>query len=482
MTSSEQPTEAPSLSIFRDRSFWGLTISQLLGAFNDNLFKQLVLLLCLEKATAAAFASSNSVSDRYQPVAMAVFAIPWILFSGLSGFLADKFSKCRIVVFCKTLEIVVMGCGLVAFLSGQLWALFVVLFLMSVQSTIFGPAKFGILPERFRAEDLPRINGIFQMTTFLAIILGFSSAGILKDLMPGQQGLALVSVVSIALAIVGTGAACLVRPTPVAKPDLKLSWRAVGIDGENWRLIQENRFLLGVLLVSSLFWFTGGVVQPAVNSLGTIDLGLSNARTSILQACMGMGIAFGCLLSGRLSRRRIRFGLVRAGTWGMAIGLPALTVVSYLQPNLQGVAEQAATVGAEASGNLLFDATGTEWFARVCLIWLGASAGFFVVPLQVVLQSVPPESQKGRMIGTMNLINWCGILLSAVFYGLFEVLRSQLNSRAGFDLHSATVFSALAVIAGLVAIFYRPDDIDLSSPANDSVRQDRSAGRPQLAE
>jgi MFS family permease len=465
MASSEPATPEGFGRIFRDRSFWGLTITQLLGAFNDNLFKQLVLLLCVEKAAEIALATGDEVSDSYQPIAMAVFAIPWILFSGVSGYLADKISKRRIVVLCKSMEIVVMGCGLLAFLSGHLWALFVVLFLMSLQSTVFGPAKFGILPEQFRAEDLPRINGIFQMTTFLAIILGFASAGILKDLLPGQQGLALVSVVAIVIAIVGTGVACMVRPTPIAQPDLKLSWRAVGIDGENWSLIQSNRFLLGVLLVSSMFWFTGGVVQPAVNNLGKIDLGLSNARTGILQACMGIGIAFGCVLSGRLSKNRIRFGLVRAGTWGMTIGLPALTVVSYLQPGV--AADAAAAIGAAAaeSDHLIFDATTAEWLARCCLVWLGASAGCFVVPLQVALQSVPPEAQKGRMIGTMNLVNWCGILLSAAFYGVFELARSQLNARGGFDLHSATVFCALAVIAGLVAVFYRPADIDLSDHA-----------------
>lgn len=463
MASSEPVTPEGFGRIFRDRSFWGLTITQLLGAFNDNLFKQLVLLLCVEKATEIALATGEEVSDGLQPIAMAVFAIPWILFSGVSGYLADRISKRRIVVLCKSMEIVVMSCGLLAFLSGHLWALFIVLFLMSVQSTVFGPAKFGILPEQFRSEDLPRINGVFQMTTFVAIILGFAAAGILKDLRPGQEGLALVSIVSIVIAIVGTGAACIVRPTPIAQPDLKLTWRAAGIDGENWSLIQSNRFLLGVLLVSSLFWFTGGVVQPAVNNLGKIDLGLSNARTGILQACMGIGIAFGCVLSGRLSKNRIRFGLVRAGTWGMTLGLPTLTVVSYFQPGLAADVALLVSMGAGgASGHLIFDATTAEWLTRCCLIWLGASAGCFIVPLQVALQSVPPEAQKGRMIGTMNLVNWCGILLAAAFYGVFEISRSKLNSQAGFDLNSATVFCALAVIAGLVAVFYRPADIDLS--------------------
>lgn len=463
MSSADQSVSRTSTSFFRDRSFWGLTISQLLGAFNDNMFKQLVLLLCLEKAREVAAATGNSVSDWYQPIAMAVFATPWILFSGVSGYLADRISKRRIVVLCKSLEIVVMGCGLLAFLSGQLWVLFIVLFLMSTQSTVFGPAKFGILPEQFRSEDLPRINGIFQMTTFLAIILGFASAGILKEALPGQKGLALVSVISIGIAVVGTAAAFLVRPTPVAEPDLKLTWQAAGIDGDNWRLLQSNRFLLGVLLVSSLFWFVGGVVQASVNSMGEYDLHLTSDRIGILQACMGIGIAFGCVTSGRLSQKRVRFGVVRAGMFGMVVGFPALTAIAYFHPGVPAVATDAATAVAD-SGHLIYDASTAEWLARGCLIWLGGCAGFFAVPLQVALQSVPPESQKGRMIGTMNLVNWIGILLSAAFYFLFEFVRMKLNER-GLELNFATVFSALAVIAAVVVVIYRPDDIDLSEPA-----------------
>lgn len=460
MISSEQPETSGRKSFYRDRSFWGLTISQLLGAFNDNLFKQLVLLLCLEEAAEIASESGGEVLDRFQPIAMAVFAIPWILFSGLSGFFADRISKRRVVLHCKSMEILVMSCGLLAFLSGQLWTLFVVLFLMSAQSTVFGPAKFGILPEQFRHEDLPRINGIFQMTTFLAIIFGAASAGILKVLLPGQEGLALVSVVSIGIAIVGTAAASIVRPTPVAQPGLKLSWRAVGIDRENWQLLQNNRFLLGVLLVSSLFWFVAGVVQPSVNSLGKYDLKLSSDRIGILQACMGIGIAFGCVMSGRLSRKRVRFSLVRGGICGMVVGFPVLTAISYLGP----AGDVGGTLDATVkSGNLILEAAAAEWMARGCLIWLGGCAGFFAVPLQVVLQSVPPESQKGRMIGTMNLVNWIGILASAAFYWMIELVRSRLNGIEGVTLNSATIFSTLAVIAAVVAVIYRPDDIDLAA-------------------
>ena len=147
----------------------------------------------------------------------------------------------------------------------------------------------------------------------------------------------------------------------------------------------------------------------------------------------------------------------------MVVGFPDMTAIAYFHTGVPALATDA-TIAAADSGHLIFDASTAEWLARGCLIWLGACAGFFAVPLQVALQSVPPESQKGRMIGTMNLVNWIGILLSAAFYFLFEFVRMKLNER-GLELNFATVFSALAVIAAVVVVIYRPDDIDLSEPA-----------------
>ena len=149
--------------------------------------------------------------------------------------------------------------------------------------------------------------------------------------------------------------------------------------------------------------------------------------------------------------------------FGMVVGFPALTAIAYFHAVTPALATET-TIVATDSGHLLFDAATGEWLARGCLIWLGACAGFFAVPLQVALQSVPPQSQKGRMIGTMNLVNWIGILLSAVFYAIFELVRRKLNEQ-GLELNFATVFLALAVIAAIVVMIYKPDDIDLSEPA-----------------
>ncbi len=148
--------------LYRDASFWGMTITQFLGAFNDNLFKQLMLLLALKV----------SLADR-QPLAMLVFSAPFLLFSGFAGFLSDRYSKRWIIVLSKIAEIAAMLLGMVGFFFYDkvgFTGLLVVLFLMGTQSAFFGPGKYGILPEMLRTSDLPRANGIILMTTFLAII------------------------------------------------------------------------------------------------------------------------------------------------------------------------------------------------------------------------------------------------------------------------------------------------------------------------
>ena len=224
MTATEnQPT------LYRDPSFWGMTVTQFLGAFNDNLFKQLMLLLSLKVAT----------EDR-QPIAMAIFAAPFLLLSGIAGFLSERHSKRTIIVLCKVAEIVVMLLGMAAFLRFEIWGfpgLLCVLLLMGTQSAFFGPSKYGILPEILRERDLPRANGLILMTTFLAIIFGTAAAGFLSD-MAIQDGRALADVahrfltasaICVTIAVVGTLTSLWIRSVPATLPGLRLELSAIAV-------------------------------------------------------------------------------------------------------------------------------------------------------------------------------------------------------------------------------------------------------------
>ena len=430
MTSRVLPDRDNLSPLRRDTAFYGMTATQFLGAFNDNVFKQLVLLICVDYVI-----RQNLGKDTYQPIAQGLFALPFVLFSGFGGFLSDITSKRTVIVLCKVAEIVVMAAGVVAFFVGQPYSsslivmLFAVLFLMGAQSAFFGPAKYGILPEMLHERDLPAANGVIQMTTFLAIIFGTAAAGFAKTWF--QDRLWMVSGLCVLIAMAGTLTSLFVRRTPVADPDAQFDLSAVGINRHTWNLLRGDRALLGVLMVSSLFWFVGGVVLPAVNTFGKDQLGLGDERTSLLAACMGIGIAAGCLLAGRLSGNRVNFHLVTAGAWGIALSLGLLALVSRIGLSSRSI----------------------EWGARLLLTAMGCSAGIFAVPLQVFLQSRPPDDQKGRMIGTMNLINWIGILLAAGFY---------FGCSAAFtpkQIH--WTFAVLAVVMLPVAIFYHPHDEQL---------------------
>ena len=408
--------------LMHDRSFQGMVTTQFLGAFNDNLFKQLVLLICVDAA------QQMKSSDVYQPVAQALFAVPFVLFSGFAGYLSDRLSKRQIVVFCKCVEIGVMLAGMAVFLLTRssldpaLALLLCVLTLMGTQSAFFGPAKYGILPELLPERNLPAANGIIQMTTFLAIIFGTAAAGYGKDLLQGR--LWLISVGCLVIAVLGTLTSLLIRPTSPAQPTLKFDRSSLLVNRDTWQMLISDRTLFGVLMVSSLFWMIGGVLLPAVNAFGKNQLEIGDSRTSIMSASIGFGIAAGCALAGKLSQSRIRFELVTVGSWGLVFGLCCLVGLGWGR----------------------FELFPVEWIAWLVLIELGISAGLFVVPLQVFMQTRPPVEQKGRMIGAMNLINWIAILAASAFYYLCAILLNPVS----------WTFGVLALLVLPVAIFYRP--------------------------
>jgi acyl-[acyl-carrier-protein]-phospholipid O-acyltransferase/long-chain-fatty-acid--[acyl-carrier-protein] ligase len=404
-----------------DRSFWGMAATQFLGAFNDNLFKQVVLLMCLD------YQIRHHISFDLQPWAQGIFAAPFILFSGLAGYLADCHSKRNIVVLCKAAEIGIVLLGIAAIASNSLWAVFAVLFLLGTHSAFFGPSKYGILPELVGERRLSAANGIFLMTTFVAIITGIGAAGILKQrFLP--DNLAIVAVAYVGVSLAGLATSLLVRKTPAAHPRMPFHWENLAVSRDTIQMFRRDRPLLLALVMFSVFWLIGGVVQPAVNAFGVRHLGLTDEQTSFILVFLTVGIALGCIFAGWASGERVEFRLVRVGAWGMVVGLALMS--------LWGGAgfSQAATV------------QGSRFFLFV----MGAAAGMFTVPLQVYLQSRPPMDQKGRVIGAMNLINWIGIALATPLYALFELLTKLVGAPYW------GVFGATALVLVPVALFYRP--------------------------
>lgn len=453
MESTETLDESTLPTLYRDRSFWGMTITQFLGAFNDNLFKQLILLLSISTVAAA-----GAEPEDQQGRAMLLFSIPFLLSTGLAGYLADKLGKRGIIVACKVLEIVVMAAGAGAFAfytrNQSLTLLYVVLFFMGAQSGFFGPAKYGILPEMLRGKDLPRANGFILMTTFLAIIFGTAVAGILLQYFRDQLWIASVACVSIA--VLGTISSLLVRKIKPANPNLEFHASALAVPKDMRILLMADKPLLAALMISSIFWLLAGMVPSAVNVLGIVALEVGDQWTSFLAALIGVGIAIGCVVGGIVSGGKVDFRLVRVGSIGMfvclvLVGLPADGNVANLH---------------DAEGNLLrFPGVGETsqwlgfWGSFPVLLLLGMFTGLFAVPLQVFMQSRPPRDKKGRMIAVMNQANWVGIAISGVLYGALTQLIEQQ------DWPRSVMFFFIAALTLPIALFYHPKNEQLSTTA-----------------
>jgi len=283
--------------------------TQFLGALNDNIYKIVVSLLAVNLAISAGGGSG------YLPWVGAVFMLPFFLFSGYAGHMADVFSKRNVLVITKAFEIVAMVLGLFALLSGRIELMLGIVFLMALQSTFFSPAKYGILPEMLPDKDLSRGNGLLEMSTFLAIILGTWLAG--EMLAAWKERLEVIGLVLIGLAVVGTITSLGIVKVPAsgAQKPFKLNpWAEIG---SGIKRLKSEKTLWFTVLGIAYFWFLGALIQLALILLGKEVMGLDDRWVARLGAFLAIGIAFGSLGAGRLSGDKVELGLVPLGSIGM---------------------------------------------------------------------------------------------------------------------------------------------------------------------
>ena len=412
----------PPSNLARNGSFLGMTVAQFLGAFNDNLFKQVVLLACLD-------VPANGATN--QTIAQILFAAPFVLFSGLAGFLSDRMSKRQIVFLCKLAEVAIVAVGTWTVSRGWLPGSLAILFLMGTHSAFFGPSKYGILSEIVAPHQLPQANGLFLTTTFLGIILGMGAGGALKGYLGTNPWIAGAAFMSVAL--IGTISASLVHKTAPRLPGLTLRRQDLFIGTDVLALLRRDRLLRSAMLVSMLFWFCGAVVQLLVNEFGKLylyahlpDVKSKDQLTSLLAAGLALGIAAGCSAAGFVSKGKVNFRLTIGGACGIVFCLILLWLIGIGPANQRG----------------------QEGVVRGLLIGLGISTGFYSLPLQVFIQSRPPQDLKGRVLGVVNLLQWIWIFAAGLFYGVCRWVSEEL----GWPI-SAT-FLATAIVILPVALFY----------------------------
>ena len=338
-------------------------------------------------------AANSDASGKYLSIAGAVFVIPFLLFSGYSGHLADRVSKRTVLISVKAFEIVAMALGLAAFFTTRIELMLVVLFLMALHSTVFSPAKYGIIPETIPDQDLSRANGLLEMSTFVAIVLGTSVGTLLFSAWKNQPWN--MGFVMVAIAIIGFATSfkiTRVPPSGVSTP-FALNPFAEVIIGTR-RMLADRPLWLSVIGIS-YFWFLGLLFQMDLLLLGGEVMKLDDVHIGLMVTCLAVGIGAGSMLAGRLSGDKVELGLVPLGS--IFMGLSCLLV--YFA--------RASYVGEMVSLSLL-----------------GVSSGLFIVPLNAFLQQRSQSTEKGRMIATNNFYNTIGLLLAtAALSGLHDHLH-----------------------------------------------------------
>ena len=416
MTDPATPSQS---ALLRQRRFLPYFLTQLLGAFNDNVYKNaLVALIAFGVGAGAGAASGDTGGNDAVLINLAagLFILPFFLFSAFAGQLADRLEKSALLRRIKLLEIVIMTLGATAFALQNVPMLMIVLFLMGTQSAFFGPVKYSILPQHLDEQELVGGNGLVELGTFLAI-LGGTIAG--TQLISRFDASALpVSVVLLLVAVAGYLASRQVPSAPATAPDLALRFNPVV---ETWRLIsatRRERVIFQAILGISFFWFLGAtyLAQFPVYSRDVLG-GNADVFTAML-ALFSLGIGTGSALCERLSGRRVEIGLVPFGAFGLALfGLDLV------------LATPAAPWGRDLGLATLVSMPGVMRIA-VDLFLIGLFGGFYIVPLYALIQQRSDPSRLARSIACNNIMNALFMVGSAVF--AIILLSAGLSVRALF--------------------------------------------------
>ena len=407
------------------RRFAPFFVTQFLGALNDNIFRNgLVILVTFQGVLVAGMDHSELAN-----VAGALFILPFFLFSATAGQFADKYEKSMLMRRIKLLEITLMIIAAIAFASGSYVALLLVLFLMGCQSTLFGPVKYAYLPQQLDSDELIGGNALVEAGTYIAIILGLIVGGATVAVSPDSQVLLGGSLVAVA--VVGYLASRRVPKTRAVDPGLSINWNAWS---ETWRIVgyaRERRDVFLAILGISWFWFFGSAMTLQLPAYTLVILNGNESITTALLVSFAIGVGVGSLLCERMSGHRIELGLVPFGS----IGLTLFAIDLYF----------AQPIAAVTSVTSIWEFMSRPGSLRVLadVLLLGAFGGFYSVPLYALIQQRSERKHLSRIIAANNIIN-------AVFMVIASLLSIAVLG-AGFSIPE--LFIVLALLNAVVAIY-----------------------------
>ncbi len=410
--------------LLAQRRFLPFFLSQALGSFNDNVFKQAFVALVVFVG-----AIRTGVSDaNFSLLAGALFILPFFLFSALGGQLADKYDKARLARWIKGAEILLMIGAAAGFLMKSAPILLAIMFLMGLQSTLFGPLKYGILPQVLKDEELTGGNGLVESATMVAILLG-TLAGTTMVGDP-EIGLMLTAAVVIAVAMAGWLAALAMPATAPVDATLKVNWNPFTETWRSLKFLAGNRTVFLSCLGISWFWFYGSMYFLILPVYVRDVIGGGASVFTLMLALFSIGTGIGALLCELLSRRKVEIGLVPFGSIGMTLfGLD----LYFALPQASGLAELSIAG---------FLATPFGWRLTIDLVLMAIFSGFFIVPLFALIQQRSAASHRSRVIGANNILN-------AIFMVAASLLAGLLMNGIGLSLPQVLLVTALfnAVVA-----------------------------------
>lgn len=412
--------------LLRERRFAPFFWTQFLGAMNDNVFK--IGFTSLVTYQAARFAGVHADTAAF--LISAIFILPFVLFSATSGQIADKYDKSMLTRFVKTFEIAVMLVGGAGFWLHNAVLLYLCTFLMGVHSTVFGPVKYAYLPQHLEQSELVGGNGMVEMGTFVAILLGTIMGGAAAG--SDVHGAAILAFGCVAIAVIGRVASSFVPPSTPSQPELRINWNPISETWRNLKLARQNRTVFLSLLGISWLWFVGATFLSSFFRFAKDVLSANPDVVTVLLATFSIGIGTGSLLCERLSKKRIEIGLVPLGS----IGISAFAIDLFFASHALPAAGHLLTVGE-------FMMLPAHWRVLADLFLLAMFGGFYSVPLYALIQSRSQPSHRARIIAANNILNSLFMIVSA--------LMAVALTSAGVGI--AGLFLVTALLNVVVAIY-----------------------------
>jgi 1-acyl-sn-glycerol-3-phosphate acyltransferase len=411
-------------ALFGQRRFVPFFCTQALAAFNDNAFRNALLML-----VAFQMGLDDHAAALYTNLAPALFIVPFFLFSASAGQLAEKFEKTRIIRWVKLFEIAAMVVAAVGFITHHVTLLLLVLFMMGVHSTVFGPIKYAILPQALKPAELVGGNGLVEMGTQLAMLVGMIAGNALMRV--AGVGPWLASGATIGVAVVGYLASRAIPPAPATAPELKFNWNPVGETARVIRITHADRAVWNAVLGISWFWFFGTVLIAQLPIYTRETLGGDGSVYTLVLTLFSVGSGIGALLCEKLSGRRVEIGLVPLG----AFGLTAFGVDLYFARHGMAATRDLnwlAFLHGAGSLRIVLDLT-----------LIGAFAGLYVVPLFAFVQARAPREKLSRIIAGNNIMN-AVLIVAAAGFGL---------GLGALGLDAVQIFLAASLLNVLVAAY-----------------------------